>query len=92
MAWHNAKGTHGLAPCQSGWHGNIHGNVAPWSLPWTGMILAIFLSEFLVKGIRIWSFRGEQFQPMRFFKLVAHKKKHCALPAPTVQRLPNLGG
>ena len=36
------------------------------------MILAIFVAEFLVKGIRIWSFRGEQFQPMRFFKFVAH--------------------
>ena len=29
MAWHNADGTRGLAPCQSDWHGNIHGNVAP---------------------------------------------------------------
>ena len=29
MAWHNAKGTRGLAPSQSGWHGNIHGSVAP---------------------------------------------------------------
>ena len=29
MAWHNAKGTHGLAPSQGGWHGNIHGSVAP---------------------------------------------------------------
>ena len=38
------------------------------------MILAIFVAEFLVKGIRIWSFRGEQFQPMRFLKFVAHKK------------------
>ena len=28
MAWHkNADATHGLAPCQSDWHGNIHGNV-----------------------------------------------------------------
>ena len=61
MAWHKAEGTHGLAPSQSGWHGNVHGSVAPQNLPWTGMILAIFMAEFLVKGIRIWSFRGEQF-------------------------------
>ena len=27
------------------------------------MILAIFVAEFLVKGIRIWSFRGEQVPP-----------------------------
>ena len=24
MAWRTAKGTHGLAPSQSGWHGNVH--------------------------------------------------------------------
>ena len=38
------------------------------------MILAIFVVEFLVKGIRIRSFCREQLNPLGFFKLVTHKK------------------
>ena len=38
------------------------------------MILAIFVVEFLVKSIRIRSLCREQLHPLRFFKLVTHKK------------------
>ena len=38
------------------------------------MILAIFVVEFLVKGIRIRSFCREQLNPLGFFKLVTHEK------------------
>ena len=57
----------------------------PESLPWADMTLAIFVGEFLVKGIRIRPFCREQLNPLGFFKLVTHEKRHCALLVSTVQ-------
>ena len=41
---------------------------------WTSMIVGVFVVEFLVKTIRIGSFRREQLHPLGFFKLVTHKE------------------
>ena len=38
------------------------------------MIIGAFVVEFLVKSIRIRSFRREQLHPLGFFKLVTHKE------------------
>ena len=38
------------------------------------MIFGVFVVEFLVKSVRIGSFRGEQLHPQGFFKFITHKE------------------
>ena len=56
------------------------------------MVLAIFVVEFLVKGIRIRSFCREQLNPLGFFKLVTHKKGIVLCLYPLFNVTPVQGG
>ena len=58
----------------------------------TGMIIGIFMVEFLVKSIRIRSFRREQLHPLGFFKLVTHKEGIVLCLHPLFNVTPIQGG
>ena len=56
------------------------------------MIFGVFVVEFLVKSVRIGSFRGEQLHPLGFFKLVTHKEGIVLCLRPLFNVTPTQGG
>ena len=56
------------------------------------MIVGVFVVEFLVKSIRIRSFRREQLHPLGFFKLVTHKEGIVLCLHPLFNVTPIQGG